>query len=77
MREILRAGVGGRKEFVYVVLEATGFLRYMVRTSWNTRSGGNREAHERRVPGCHGVPGQTEAGPTAPAKGLFLREIKY
>lgn len=78
VREVLRAGVGRRKEFVYVVLEATGFLRYMVRNivgtlvpvgSGKLSSDGFREIMESRD--------RRKAGATAPAKGLFLKEIKY
>ncbi|MDR2018527.1 MAG: tRNA pseudouridine(38-40) synthase TruA [Syntrophobacterales bacterium] len=77
-REVLRAGVGKRNEFVYVVLEATGFLRYMVRNIVGTLvlAGFGRltaegfrdimESGDRR-----------KAGSTAPAKGLFLKEIIY
>jgi tRNA pseudouridine38-40 synthase len=77
-REILRAGVGRKKEFVYVVLEATGFLRYMVRNivgtlvlvgSGRLTKDGFLEIMESRD--------RRKAGPTAPAKGLFLKEIKY
>ena len=78
VREVLRAGVKRRRDFVYVVLEGTGFLRYMVRNIVGTlvlvASGrltkeGFREIIESRD--------RQAAGPTAPARGLILREITY
>jgi tRNA pseudouridine38-40 synthase len=78
VREVLRAGVMRRKDFVYVVLEATGFLRYMVRNIVGTlelvgseklTSDGFREILESGD--------RRKAGPTAPPLGLFLKEIKY
>jgi tRNA pseudouridine38-40 synthase len=78
VREVLRAGVARRKEFVYIVLEGTGFLRYMVRNivgtlvwvgSGRLTKQGFLEVMESRD--------RQKAGPTAPAKGLFLKEIKY
>ena len=77
-RTIIRAGVKRRRDMVYVLVEGTGFLRYMVRNIVGTLvlvgSGrlsvdGFRSILESRD--------RDEAGPTAPAKGLFLREIKY
>ena len=78
VREVLRAGVKRRGEFIYVVLEGTGFLRYMVRNIVGTlvlaASGrlskeGFREIIDARD--------RVAAGPTAPARGLVLREILY
>ncbi len=78
VRKIKRAGVKRRNNFVYVMLEATGFLRYMVRNIVGTlvlvgsgkisadRFGEILDSRDRR-----------NAGPTAPAKGLFLRNIHY
>jgi tRNA pseudouridine38-40 synthase len=78
VREILRAGVRRRRDFVYVVMEGTGFLRYMVRNIVGTLvlvgSGRLTEAGFQEIFESHD---RVKAGPTAPARGLFLREIKY
>jgi len=78
VREVTRANVGSRGTIVYVVIEAAGFLRYMVRNIVGTlllvgqgkidRDGFQDilESKERE-----------KAGPTAPPQGLFLRRIKY
>lgn len=77
-REILTAGVKRRGSFVHIVIEATGFLRYMVRNIVGTlvllgegkitpeEFGRIVEARDR-----------DRAGPTAPPQGLLLRRIKY
>jgi len=78
VREVLRAGVLKRKEFVYVVLEGTGFLRYMVRNIVGTLvlvGSGKITGEEFREIMESGD--RRRAGPTAPANGLFLKEIKY
>jgi len=78
VREILRAGVRRRGDFVYVVIEGTGFLRYMVRNIVGTivLAGRGRltladfqEILDSRD--------SDNAGPTAPAKGLLLKKIRY
>jgi len=78
VREVLRGGVKTKADLVYFVVEATGFLRYMVRNIVGTLVlvGSGRitvedftkilESRERE-----------KAGPTAPARGLFLRRIAY
>ena len=78
VREVLKAGVKRRGDFIYILIEATGFLRYMVRNIAGTLvlvgSG------KMTVDGFKDVlesKDRNMAGPTAPAKGLFLREIKY
>jgi len=77
-REILMAGVRRRGSFIHIVIEATGFLRYMVRNIVGTlvllgegritleEFGDIVEARDR-----------DSAGPTAPPQGLFLRRIRY
>ena len=78
VREVLRAGVVKRKDFIYVVLEATGFLRYMVRNIVGTLvpvGSGKLTGEEFR--GIMESGDRRKAGPTAPANGLFLKEIKY
>ncbi len=77
-RTVMKAGVKRRGDMAYVLVEGTGFLRYMVRNIVGTLvlvgSGkisvdGFRIILESR--------NRDQAGPTAPAKGLFLREIRY
>lgn len=78
VREVLRAGVATKGDMAYVIIEATGFLRYMVRNIVGTLLliGQDRMAPEEF--GTVLESGQREnAGPTAPPHGLFLREIKY
>jgi len=78
VREVLRAGVLKRKEFVWVVLEATGFLRYMVRNIVGTLAlvgSGKVTAEEFRAIMESGD--RRNAGQTAPPNGLFLKEIRY
>ena len=77
-RTLIRAGVKRKGDMAYVLVEGTGFLRYMVRNIVGTLVlvGSGRlsvddfrsvlESRDRDM-----------AGPTAPAKGLFLREIRY
>jgi tRNA pseudouridine38-40 synthase len=78
VRAVKRAGVVSKGGIIYVLIEASGFLRYMVRNIVGTlllvgqerigceEFGMILESHERE-----------KAGPTAPPHGLFLREIKY
>ncbi|MCX5799637.1 MAG: tRNA pseudouridine(38-40) synthase TruA [Proteobacteria bacterium] len=78
VREVLRSGVKRRGEFLYVVLEATGFLRYMVRNIVGTLIlvGAGRLTKE-DFSDIMQSKDREKAGPIAPAQGLFLREIKY
>jgi tRNA pseudouridine38-40 synthase len=77
-REVIKAGVRRAGNMVYVVLGATGFLRYMVRNIVGTLV---LVGTERLTAGQFQailVSGQRElAGPTAPAHGLFLRSVSY
>lgn len=78
VREVRRAGVATKGKTLFVIIEATGFLRYMVRNIVGTLllvgrgkmdGEGFREVLEA---------GERErAGPTAPPQGLFLRQIEY
>jgi len=78
IREVIRARVKRRGNFIYIVIEATGFLRYMVRNIVGTfmlvGSGKIGVEDFRKILESKD---REKAGPTAPAKGLFLREIKY
>lgn len=78
VRMIYRNGVDRRGDFLIYTVEATAYLRHMVRNIVGTLvevgQGGRTvesfaallEARDR-----------TRAGPTAPAQGLFLVEVKY
>lgn len=78
VRNILSAGVKKRGEFVYIVIEATGFLRYMVRNIVGTLVlVGTGKLKQDDFFAILASKERTNAGPTAPAKGLFLRRIKY
>lgn len=77
-REVLRAAVKRRGSLIHIILEATGFLRYMMRNVTGTillvGSGKLTETGFREVLAS----GERErAGPTAPAQGLFLRAVRY
>jgi tRNA pseudouridine38-40 synthase len=77
-RTVIRAGVKRRGNMAYVLVEGTGFLRYMVRNIVGTLvlvGSGRLSVDDFRSVLESGD--RDEAGPTAPAKGLFLREIKY
>jgi tRNA pseudouridine38-40 synthase len=78
VREIKRARVTRRAGMIYIILEGTGFLRYMVRTIAGTlilagqgkiNSGELKEILESRE--------RERAGQTLPAHGLFLKKIIY
>lgn len=77
-RTVLRAGVKRRGAFVYVIIEATGFLRYMVRNIVGTLVllGSGKITFE-EFEGIINAKDRDNAGPTAPPQGLFLRKIKY
>jgi len=62
----------------YVLVEGTGFLRYMVRNIVGTLllvGSGKISVDDFRT--IFESRDRDRAGPTAPAKGLFLREIRY
>ena len=78
VREVKRAGIAPKGDMVYVVIEATGFLRYMVRNIVGTLlevGQGRMDAEEFKAVLDSGM--REEAGPTAPPQGLFLRAIRY
>jgi tRNA pseudouridine38-40 synthase len=78
VREVIKAGVATRGSMVFVIMEATGFLRYMVRNIVGTLLIVGREKLDKDDFGRILESGQREqAGPTAPPQGLFLREITY
>jgi tRNA pseudouridine38-40 synthase len=78
VREIIRAGVATKGRMIFVIVEGTGFLRYMVRNIVGTLLLVGRGKMD--VEGFGAVLESREreqAGPTAAPQGLFLREIKY
>jgi tRNA pseudouridine38-40 synthase len=78
VREIVRAGVKRKGDLIYFIVEARGFLRYMVRNIVGTLvlvGSGKITADE--FSAILESKEREKAGPTAPARGLFLRKIKY
>jgi tRNA pseudouridine38-40 synthase len=78
VRTVYRASLDQRGELLVFTIEATAFLRHMVRNIVGTLVDVGRglrspesftEVLESRD--------RTKAGPTAPAQGLFLMEVKY
>ncbi len=77
-REVLKAGVKRRGQFIYVFIEATGFLRYMVRNIVGTLvMVGEGKIGKEDFANILQSRDRINAGPTAPPQGLFLRRIKY
>lgn len=77
-REVLRARVFRKGPFVHVIIEATGFLRYMVRNIVGTLvSVGTGKMTPDEFRGVIEQRDRDRAGPTAPPQGLFLRRVKY
>lgn len=78
VREVLRAGVKKRGNFIYVIVEGTGFLRYMVRNIVGTLLlVGSGKLTDDDFATILESKEREKAGPTAPARGLLLREIRY
>lgn len=78
IRCVLRSGVKKRGDFIYVFIEATGFLRYMVRNITGTLVLiGQGRLKEDSISEILASKDRDMAGPTAPARGLFLKEIYY
>jgi tRNA pseudouridine38-40 synthase len=78
VREVKRARVTKRSGMIYVIIEATGFLRYMVRiisgTLILTGQGKISPDHFKDVLASKE---RERAGPTLPPRGLFLKKITY
>jgi len=78
VREVLKARMATRGSMVFVIIEATGFLRHMVRNIVGTLLLVGQEKIDSDAFKAILESRQREnAGPTAPPHGLFLREIKY
>lgn len=77
-RIIYRADWTNDGELLVFTIEATAFLRHMVRNIVGTLyevGRGMREPHS--LTELLGLHDRTKAGPTAPAHGLFLLEVNY
>ena len=78
IRKILRAGVKRKGGIIYCVMEANGFLRYMVRNIVGTLVlVGSGKITPQEFMAVLEMGKREKAGVTAPARGLFLRKIKY
>jgi tRNA pseudouridine38-40 synthase len=78
VREILRAGVKRKGDLIYFIIEGRGFLRYMVRNIVGTLVlVGSEKMTSEDFTIILESKEREKAGPTAPARGLFLRKIKY
>jgi tRNA pseudouridine38-40 synthase len=79
VRRVVRAEwKRGREGFIRFEIEATGFLKQMVRAIIGTLvevGKGRINAVEFRK--ILNSKDRKKAGPTAPAQGLFLKEVKY
>jgi tRNA pseudouridine38-40 synthase len=78
VRTVFSAGFTRRDGLLVFSIEADGFLRYMVRNIVGTlvHAGLGRMPAD-SVPSILASRDRRRAGPTAPARGLFLREVKY
>jgi tRNA pseudouridine38-40 synthase len=79
VRRVLRAEWKRRRDgLLCFEIEANGFLKQMVRSIIGTLvevgKGRMKAADLRKILNSRD---RKEAGPTAPAQGLFLREVKY
>jgi tRNA pseudouridine38-40 synthase len=78
VREIYRTFLTHDRDVLRYTIEATGFLRHMVRNIIGTlvEVGRRQRTPDSFVELLEGRD-RTKAGPTAPAHGLFLVEVKY
>ncbi|HME43674.1 MAG TPA: tRNA pseudouridine(38-40) synthase TruA [Syntrophorhabdales bacterium] len=78
VREVKRAKVVKRAGMIYVILEATGFLRYMVRTITGTLLlTGQGKINHGNFKEILASKERERAGETLPPHGLFLKKITY
>lgn len=78
VREVLRVETAKRGDFLSIFIEATGFLRYMVRNIVGTVvMVGQGKLSKDRFSNILNSKDREQAGPTAPPQGLFLKEILY
>lgn len=78
IRTVLKAKVERKGDFVVITLRAHAFVHHMVRNIAGTLIKiGLGEWPPKKVKELLEGKDRTKAGPTAPAKGLFLTEVKY
>jgi tRNA pseudouridine38-40 synthase len=78
VRKIYRTSLEKDGDLLRYTIEATAFLRHMVRNITGTLiEVGRRERTPRSFAEILETCDRTKAGPTAPAHGLFLVEVKY
>jgi len=78
VREVKRARILKRAGMLYIVLEATGFLRYMVRTIVGTLLlAGQGKMRPEEMKEILASKERERAGQTLPSHGLFLKKIIY
>ncbi len=78
VRRVLRSELERREPLITYTVEATAFLRHMVRNIVGTLvevGSGERSADD--LPGLLASCDRTQAGPTAPAAGLCLQRVSY
>lgn len=78
VREVVRSGVKRKGDMIFFVVVSRGFLRYMVRNLIGTLvlvASGKIPVEEFNT--ILKMKEREKAGPTAPARGLFLRKIQY
>jgi tRNA pseudouridine38-40 synthase len=78
VRTVYRVSFDGRDELLVLTIEATAFLRHMVRNIVGTLVEVGRAVRSpKSFSELLESRDRTKAGPTAPAHGLFLIEVKY
>ena len=78
VREIYYNALDREGDFLVYTVEATAFLRHMVRNIMGTLiEVGRRERSQAEFAELLQTQDRTRAGPTAPPHGLFLVEVKY
>lgn len=78
VRRVLRSELDRSGDLLTYTIEANGFLRHMVRNVIGTLvevGRGSRQADD--LPALLAARDRTQAGPTAPACGLCLTQVKY
>jgi tRNA pseudouridine38-40 synthase len=78
VRKVYQTSLKQQGDFLVYTIEATGFLRHMVRNIIGTLvEVGRRQRSPTSMAELLEARDRTKAGPTAPAHGLFLMEVKY
>ncbi|MEO0249172.1 MAG: tRNA pseudouridine(38-40) synthase TruA [candidate division WOR-3 bacterium] len=78
VREVTRASLLRRRNIIYFLIEANGFLRYMVRTIVGTLLlVGQGKVTPDEFTSILESRERERAGATVPSQGLFLKQIKY